>query len=306
MNKSKTLALMALLILALGAGSCKKENPVITPANHSGGEQKYMSVMTGTTPQSCGTPSVVALIAGQHINVGTVTVSNDANNLTVTYATTGGWNLQELHLYVGDRSLVPVNRQGAPVPGQFPKSAYLGNNVQRYTFTIPLSGLGSCFIVLAEAKVSCRYSTETAWAAGTRFTNNINCGWATYFSYCKQTCTTTCIQPPNILLTGEVPWPNGGAPITVGGYTYTQTSMMPIAISTPSSDAKNALMLIATLKIYGNSIAPPSSVLSDAVTAENWLSTLGQLTITSRLTAPTNVETAIDNLFAWESSQMCQ
>jgi hypothetical protein len=178
--------------------------------------------------------------------------------------------------------------------------------VSQYTFTIPLSSLGNCFIVAADAKVTRYGSSETAWGAGTRFSAGNSSSWATYFSYCKQTCSNECILPPNILLTGEVPWPNGGASITVGGYVYTQSSTMPIAISAVSSDAKNALIYVATLKIYGNKISPPAEILSNATIIENWLSTLGQLTVSSSFTAPANVEAAINSLFAWEASHYCQ
>lgn len=291
------------LAILIGLSSCKKEEVALPAADHR--SENYILKST-TNSQPCGTPTVVMLIAAQRINVGTVTVSNDATNLKVTYATTGGWNLQELHLYVGDLALIPDTRQGIPIPGQFPHSVYLNRCVSQYTFTIPLSTLGSCFIIAADAKVTRFGSCETAWGAGTRFSSGNSCNWATYFSYCEQTCVSQCILPPNILLTGEVPWPNGGASITVGGYVYTQSSTMPIAISAVSSDAKNALIYVATLKIYGNKIYPPAEVLSNATIIENWLSTLGQLTVSSSFTAPANVEAAIDSLFAWEASHYCQ
>mgnify|MGYP000529442543 CR=1 FL=1 len=42
------------------------------------------------------------LFAGQTIDAGSVCVSVDSDNLVVSYATTGGWQLTEAHLWVGD------------------------------------------------------------------------------------------------------------------------------------------------------------------------------------------------------------
>ncbi|MBN1460346.1 MAG: hypothetical protein JXA57_12480 [Armatimonadetes bacterium] len=60
-------------------------------------------------------PQVVPLMAGQHTQVGTVTVSNDGANMTVTYdITVDGWFLTTTHLYVGTKE------PKKSAPGQFP------------------------------------------------------------------------------------------------------------------------------------------------------------------------------------------
>jgi hypothetical protein len=75
---------------------------------------------------------VTPLIAGQHIDVGTVSVWNDSTNLYVQYDTTGGWTLEETHLYVGT---VPPEQAA---PGQFPyKHEELGGATSDL-YTIPL------------------------------------------------------------------------------------------------------------------------------------------------------------------------
>jgi hypothetical protein len=293
------------LVLVIFFTSCKKDDSTITPdhktAQQRSGSSKKSEKVT-STHQVCGTPTVVELIAGQYSDAGTVTVSNDANNLTVTYSTTGGWSLRELHLYVGDCALIPKNGSGNPTPGRFPYSVNL-NGALTYSFTIPLTNLPNCFCVAAHAVVSnSRGGTETAWGAGTRFVNQGN--WATYFSACKQNCTPVCITPPSLLFGGEVEWPNGPS-VIVGGYTYTVSATGSL-LSAPSSDAKNALFLIATLKVYGTGLYPPASVVSDSNIVEAWLATLGQLTSSSQYTAPANVEAAIADLQAWEASQYCQ
>jgi hypothetical protein len=120
MKKMKVI--MFILAISIGLSSCKKDE-VAAPAT-SPRPANYI-LKTATISQACGTPTIVALIAAQHINAGTVTVSNDATNLIITYATTGGWVLHELHLYVGDLALIPDTSQGNPIPGQVPHSVYL-------------------------------------------------------------------------------------------------------------------------------------------------------------------------------------
>lgn len=70
-------------------------------------------------------------------NVGNVTITNDENNLFVTYnITASGWTLTEFHVYAG------INNQSTSAPGQFPYSGELGAGVTSYTLTIPLASIG--------------------------------------------------------------------------------------------------------------------------------------------------------------------
>lgn len=307
MKKILIFALIASMVTII---SCKKEethlktNPTAANTATPASNKVLKSTSATTTSQACGTPQVVALIAGQRYNVGTVTVSNDQTNLTVKYTTTGSWNLRDIHLYVGTCGQEPVTRSGDPIPGQFPYSTTLWGTAHSYTFTIPLASLSGCFCIAADATVNSCGNTQTAWGAGTRFSSR--CGWATYFNYCKQSCGgNQCIQPPYLLFSGEVAWPNGVSSITVGGYSYTLATISPV-LGAPSGDASAALFGVATLKVYGNMISPPASVLSDATIVETWLSTLGQLDRNSQFTAPANVEASIASVRAWETSQECQ
>jgi hypothetical protein len=96
----------------------------------------------------CGTPQTLPLWGGQTIPVGTVTVSNDAENIYVTYATTGGWLLKEVHLYVLDYE--PLERL---TPGKAPfKSGDISYGTT-YTFTVPIP----------DWVTSCGESSEAVW-----------------------------------------------------------------------------------------------------------------------------------------------
>jgi hypothetical protein len=93
--------------------------------------------------QTCGT-TTWNLTAGQTIDVGSVTVGNDAENLYVTYKLDyPGAYFGTLHLWAGnDIANVPANPQGTPVPGQFPfKYTPPDNTTTEYTFTIPFKDL---------------------------------------------------------------------------------------------------------------------------------------------------------------------
>lgn len=102
------------------------------------------SVVVGHAQTACSPgPANWVLRAGQSIDVGSVTVENDATNLYVTYALTfPGASFGTLHLWVGNDLLrVPANPQGTPVPGHFPYQIDTGGATS-YTFTVPLSEVG--------------------------------------------------------------------------------------------------------------------------------------------------------------------
>ncbi len=104
---------------------------------------------------TCGT-TTWDLTAGQTIDVGTVTVSNDANNLYVTYTLDDpdypNACFGNLHVWVGNDLLnlptTPGNKQcpgGAPIPGQFCQAdggaCFDATGLTTYTFTLPFTDL---------------------------------------------------------------------------------------------------------------------------------------------------------------------
>ena len=201
----KKLLLPALLFATFFTISCKKnelappQEQLATPAPQG---SRYVILAEGDGNKEIilgreGDPGCVAtevtLIAGQTINSGTVTVTNDANFIYVTYTTTNGWVLSQTHLYVGDCALIPVNNPGNPIPGQFPYAS-AHNNVTSYTYQIPLSQIpvGSCGCIAAHAVVKQYNSsnqvinTQTAWGNGTLI-NLTGGNWVMKFDYCS--CT---------------------------------------------------------------------------------------------------------------------
>ncbi len=120
--------------------------------------------------QTCGATSW-DLTAGQHIDVGTVTVSNSQTHLYVTYTLDDpdypNAAFGTLHLWAGNDLLnVPANKQGTPVPGQFcgadGGACVDATGLQTYTFAVPFSDLnivdatsvcGSSLYVVTHAEV---------------------------------------------------------------------------------------------------------------------------------------------------------
>ncbi len=191
-----TLNFFALTVLFV---SCTK-----TEIDLTGNENKPSSILkgpagnggsvtgrdAGTPPASNCTPTVVTLFAGQTIDAGNVTVTNDANFIYVTYNTANGYVLTQTHLYVGDCALIPVNKPGNPIPGQFPYIT-THSNVTSYTYQIPILAIpvGSCGCIAAHAVVvkldaaGQVLDQQTGWGNGTVI--NPTGQWGMKFSFCS-------------------------------------------------------------------------------------------------------------------------
>jgi hypothetical protein len=162
-----------------------------TEFNGQGSWASYADYCKQECPACEYTTAVTALYGGQTIDVGQMLITNDAANLYVPYTTSGGWFLDETHLYAGPLSGMPKNKSNVPIPGQFPYSQDHGKGVTSFTYTIPLSGLQSCYVIASHAVVykpvgGQTLQTETAWGFGTKFPNTNRWGW--YYEYCTQVC----------------------------------------------------------------------------------------------------------------------
>jgi hypothetical protein len=159
----------------------------------------------------CGTPAVTTLYAGQTIDAGTVTVSNDSSNVYVTFSTRNGWQLTETHLAIASTLAgIPQTKSGNPKVGNFPYQRSYNPSVTSDVYVFSLDQLAvslgfdrftcgsSSFVVAAHAVVVQQDGSggvtarETGWGAGTGFPGG---NWATYFGYTVQCCAPTGIQP---------------------------------------------------------------------------------------------------------------
>lgn len=189
--------------------SCEKDDLTEKVSPKSTNDNSTENVTTQDINTVCGS-TTYTLWAGQTIDAGTLTVSNDATNLYVNYTTTGTFGT--LHLWVGtDWTLLPVNPQGTPVPGQFPYH-FDATGLNTYTFTIPLSGIpyyskcGDVIYVVAHAEVG----SETAFGGNIPGTGTPR--WYYYAAY-KTFC---CEEPPPPQYGSRL-----GTAFAKGGYVFT-------------------------------------------------------------------------------------
>ncbi|MBU4555703.1 MAG: hypothetical protein KJ747_02390, partial [Actinobacteria bacterium] len=135
--------------------------PLGVVVNTGGGPRADFPAPT-TVGAGCDLTTIAIFWAGQNYEAGTVSVRNDADNLYVTFATTGGWTMGLTHLYVG------LTQPSTYAPGQFPYQTTHSPAVTSYTYTISLAGLGAVpgdtIYVAAHAEVHNGTQSETAWA----------------------------------------------------------------------------------------------------------------------------------------------
>lgn len=226
MKSIKNLLLLVLLLNAVGCSeymndpqSEKKinsQNGVNTSISETYNSTTVVSaqsyVLDGITP--CGI-KVADLWAGQTIDAGSVTIYNDNTNLYVTVFSTDGYitGTEQLKMWVGTDLLnMPQNKQGIPIPGQFPYKITTDGNTT-YTFTIPLNSLalinncGQPVYVVVHADVladngSGTISSETAFGGDVAGTGP---RWWYYSNYTIECCST-----PPVFDRSETAFAKGG------------------------------------------------------------------------------------------------
>ena len=177
----KKLIYLIILTLILGlvlAGCSLLSNVGQVPTNEQGG-------ITYFTKGSETAPDIFTLYAGQSIDVGTVSIWNDEENLYVTYSTTGGWEMTETHLAVATSLTDIPQAKGNPIPGKFPyKHEDLGY-ITSDSYIILLSeidggvGADDTLYIAAHAKVirPIEDCWETVWLIGDVEEVNVGTGW---------------------------------------------------------------------------------------------------------------------------------
>ncbi len=170
----KNSKILPILFLALTLSFCSKENT--DEANESTSNLELQGQL-----QLCQN---VDLIAGQNSDAGEFTVSqNSLGNLVLRYETMEGWELNAVHLYVGNCDEIPVTRSGNPKIGRFPIKVDLPNGTTVYEYVFEVVGDDFfCGCIAAHAEVSRDGQNETAWANGLDFSEN---SWAMYLEQCE-------------------------------------------------------------------------------------------------------------------------
>jgi hypothetical protein len=175
------------LVLIVLLSACKQENSQLRFADLEPDDTGSSNTADETVAAAvAGEPLVIPLIAGQHIEVGTVTVTNTETAIVVVYETTGEWGITETHLDVAlDYSGLHTNGAGNPVPGNF--SYFTSHPEAVYSVSYVIDGLewsaGMEIYIAAHAVVVSQQGGETAWAGDLDFPGN---NWAVYFTYTTQ------------------------------------------------------------------------------------------------------------------------
>lgn len=175
--------MLPILALAIFMTACQKNALNVS-------EEIRSAVPAGYTV--CGTATETAILAGQTINVGSVTVWNDETNVYVLYEATGDYKFKKTHLYVGSTSGIPVNNSGNPRIGLYPHNDDHGTaGVSSFLKTIPISSLNQTsgwISISAHSEVIAPGFSQTGWAQGPQI--NDGGSWAMRVDYEIQTCTT--------------------------------------------------------------------------------------------------------------------
>lgn len=172
------------------------------------GSRASSSMSSDVDGEICGFPQTEPLTAGQTIAAGTMTIFNDGDYLYVTYNTTDGWKMKELHLSVDCRAEgqeCTMAKSSDLAPGKFPYSATFTATgtgeggteglPSTYKFIIPRSQLSNCecFCVFPHASVvkytegDAGLNAQTAW--GGSIQRIVNGGkWYGGTNYCMQQC----------------------------------------------------------------------------------------------------------------------
>jgi hypothetical protein len=148
-------------------------------------------------------PVVWPLMAGQTINVGTVTVYNDPSYLHVIYQITAPDYFLTFTAVAVATSLdgIPHNSQGVPQPGHFPYKATHNPPVTYYEYDIPLIWpVGTELYIATHAIIDQIVggqviTTNTGWAGDHKFPCH---NWSKYFHWTVQDGCTFSLPPVEV------------------------------------------------------------------------------------------------------------
>jgi len=200
MKQAKWLLLAGLVVMMMTIG-CQKQMGFVEPKDDVNIAWHYVNP-----------PQQWTLWAGQSIDAGTVTVWNVGTTLYVKYVTTGDWWLDQTQVAVAT-SLdgIPHNKQGSPLPGQFPYQTTHNPRVQEYTYAIPWETgwyLDQELFVATHASLvkvvnGTVVQQQSGWAGDHQFPGK---NWALYFHFSlKETYKDVNLPTGYVTMHGHYP-----------------------------------------------------------------------------------------------------
>lgn len=238
----------------------------------------------GSASQMLCTPDVRTNWAGQHIDSGTVTLSNTDTDLVITVDGANGWLVDAWHLYAGSGP-VPTNRAGAAAPGQFPHAGNPNPAQSSVTITLPLSSIGATcgdalnvalHTEMVKPGTSGGSQKETGWAEwDVQFAK----GWGGGFPYtiCCPGDEEPPPPPPDCTLYVHHWKKNSGVwpvdSLTLGDEVYSKAEMLALLDLDPLADASVYLAqhLIAARLNQASGLPVPAHIMTKLLEADAWL-----------------------------------
>lgn len=195
-TKKKRNSLKALFIaFLLTVVSCNNLNEPLS-LNDESELHAIRNSVSGSSSLICGDPLEVTLLAGQHIDMGTLMISNrDDGTLHITALLNDQWFAVESHMHITpDPADFPMTPKGNPKIGNFEYKEEYNPGVQSisYSFSLTDLNLNEGDIVYIAFHLSVErivdgeiVQSETAWSHGIDFPGR---SWAMYVMYEVQEC----------------------------------------------------------------------------------------------------------------------
>lgn len=184
--KSTTIISTFLMILLFSFG-CEKE--IITPEYQHPTAQLsgYNQIVRPST--QCA-PSEFASLRDGSTNFGSVEILNQGDELYLLFSLNNYKFLDEVRVFVGDKSQVPLNPDGNIETELFHFKEVIAGGTNRYTMILKLDVVPACLDIFVSAKVSTRNmfgqvtATNNTWMHGNAFLDG----------YTAQYCVVNCFS----------------------------------------------------------------------------------------------------------------
>ncbi len=169
----------------------------------------------------CGEVVVVPLLSEGDVEIGSASIYNDEDGITIEVATTNPWVMHRTHVAVAT-SLddIPQNRDGRPLVARFPFRDVHHPATRKAIYYLSLDEWfyepGTLLFVAVHAdarrvaKPGKRLILESAWADGEPFSDATT---ATYFNYTVQSCEVSDPCEVTVLMPNGLEWICIGHPI---------------------------------------------------------------------------------------------
>jgi hypothetical protein len=122
----------------------------------------------------------VDLMAGQNYDAGDFTITLNDGDYIIRYETMNGWELDAVHLYIGDCDEIPISKSGNPKIGKFTIKETFADGTTVFEYVLE-DDIAFCGCIAAHAEVSKDGQNETAWAQGMSFAGK---SWAMFLQFC--------------------------------------------------------------------------------------------------------------------------